>query len=202
VVTLPDIYFLRHGETDWNVAQRLQGGTDIPLNARGRQQATDNGALLSRTLAARGLAADRFRFVASPMSRARETMERARAAMGLDPAAYATDPRLTELTFGRWEGFTFAELLETDQAPLVEARRANKWHFVPPGGESYEMLAERIRGYLADLAVPTVIVAHGGVFRAVNYLINPALDPDDTAEANVPQDRIFEYRDGRGHWIG
>jgi probable phosphoglycerate mutase len=200
-LALPDFYFLRHGETDWNVALRLQGGTDIPLNARGRQQATDNGALLSRALAATGRTASPFRFVASPMVRARETMERARAAMGLDPAAYELDARLTELTFGRWEGFTFEELLQTDQAPLVEARRANKWHFVPPGGESYEMLAERVRGYLADLVMPTVIVAHGGVFRAVNYLINPALDPDDTAEANVPQDRIFEYRNGRGRWI-
>lgn len=202
MVTLPDFYFLRHGETDWNVALRLQGGTDIPLNARGRQQATDNGALLSRTLAANGRSAGQFRFVASPMIRARETMERARAAMGLDPASYDTDLRLVELTFGRWEGYTFAELLETDQAPLVEARRANKWHFVPPGGESYEMLAERIRGYLADLTAPAVIVAHGGVFRAVNYLLSPGLDPDDTAEANVPQDRIFEYRDGQGRWIG
>jgi len=202
VVTLPDFYFLRHGETDWNVALRLQGGTDIPLNARGRQQATDNGALLSKTLVSIGRAPDQFRFVASPMSRARETMERARTAMGLDPTAYETDQRLIELTFGRWEGFTFAELMKTDQAPLVEARRANKWHFVPPGGESYEMLAMRISGYLSDLNEPTVIVAHGGVFRAINYLLRPGLDPDDTAEANVPQDRIFEYRNGQGRWIG
>jgi probable phosphoglycerate mutase len=201
-VTLPDFYFLRHGETDWNVALRLQGGTDIPLNDRGRGQATGNGRLLMRLLNEAALSPMSFQFVASPMIRARETMERARAAMGLDPAAYVTDPRLKELTFGRWEGFTYEELLKTPEAPQVEARRANKWHFVPPGGESYQMLCVRIAAYLADLKAPTVIVAHGGVFRALQSLLAPDLDRDEIAEANVPQDQIFCYRGGTGQWVG
>ena len=201
-MTLPDFFFLRHGETDGNVALRLQGGTDIPLNDRGRGQATGNGLLLKRLLHEAALSPASFEFVASPMIRARETMERARAAMGLAPGDYATDPRLKELTFGRWEGFTYEELLKTPEAPQVEARRANKWHFVPPGGESYQMLSDRIAAYLADLKAPSVIVAHGGVFRALQALLEPELDLDEIAEANVPQDRIFRYRAGEGRWIG
>ena len=76
------------------------------------------------------------------MRRTRETMERVRAAMGLDPTAYRTDPRLVEVHFGDWQGFTFAEL-ESAQ-PGLDARRArcDKWNFVPPGegAESYQML--------------------------------------------------------------
>ena len=63
-----------------------------------------------------------------------------RAAMGLDPDAYRTDARLMEMSFGRWEGFTFAELQAREAAALAERER-DKWGFVLPGGESYAQLA-------------------------------------------------------------
>src|SRR5579871_4261566 len=97
-VTFPHrILFVRHGETSWNVEGRLQGQHDIPLNPRGREQARAVG----RSLRARiGAELDRLEasdaFVASPLSRARQTMELMRAAMGLDPVRYRTDPVLME----------------------------------------------------------------------------------------------------------
>ena len=78
------LYFIRHGETDWNAVQRYQGQTDIPLNDKGRAQAARNG----RTLISRlGPAAATLDYVASPLSRASETMAIVRREMGLAPAS-------------------------------------------------------------------------------------------------------------------
>ena len=81
-----------------------------------------------------------YDYVSSPLGRARETMELMRAAIGLDPAGYRTDARLMEMSFGRWEGFTFAELQAREASALAERER-DKWGFVLPGGESYALLA-------------------------------------------------------------
>src|SRR4051794_1581913 len=102
----PTIVFVRHGETDWNVAERLQGQRDIPLNDRGRAQTKRNGLAVAAAIP--DIAS--YDFVSSPLIRSRETMEIARAAMGLDPADYSLDDRLREIAFGEWEGFTTAEL--------------------------------------------------------------------------------------------
>ena len=98
----PVIYFVRHGETDWNAEARLQGQRDIPLNPRGRVQAEEAGLRLRRLV---GRVED-LDYVASPLGRTRDTMERLRGALGLDPSAYRLDDRLVELTFGDWEGLT------------------------------------------------------------------------------------------------
>ncbi|MGY2994394.1 broad specificity phosphatase PhoE [Mesorhizobium sp. URHB0026] len=103
----PLVYIVRHGQTAWNAEFRLQGQADTDLNALGLEQASANG----RRLAALVGAPQEFDFVASPMRRTRETMERIRAAMRLDPLAYRTDIRLIEVNFGDWQSFTFAERL-------------------------------------------------------------------------------------------
>ena len=121
----PTLVFIRHGETEWNVARRLQGQRDIPLNDRGRAQARRNGQMAATHIP--GIAA--YDFVASPLERARETMEIARAAMDLDPTAYRIDDRLREITFGDWEGLTPEELRET-QPDLVDAREEDKLGFL------------------------------------------------------------------------
>ncbi len=157
----PAIYFVRHGETDWNAQGRLQGQQDIPLNARGRVQAEEAGARL-RSLVLDYAGLD---YVASPMHRTRETMERLRDAILLDPKAYRLDERLVELTFGGWEGLTWKEVRKA--APqAAAARERDKWNYVPPNGESYAMLTDRVRPVLEGIARDTVIVGHGGVARA------------------------------------
>src|SRR6478752_5939874 len=95
-------YILRHGQTDWNAEWRLQGQQDIPLNDLGRRQAQENGLRLK----ALARSFDGYDFVASPLGRARETMELARAAAGLPPDAYRIEDRLKEICFGDWEGHT------------------------------------------------------------------------------------------------
>ena len=112
-------YMIRHGQTAWNAEGRLQGQKDIPLNDTGRAQAAGNGRALKAIL--RDTVSD-FDFVASPLGRTRETMELLRGAMGLDPSAYRTDPRLVEVSFGDWEGHTLPELTALDAGPRRGAR--------------------------------------------------------------------------------
>lgn len=189
------LYFVRHGETDWNRAGRYQGQADIPLNDTGRGQARRNGEVLRATLGQ----APRLPFVASPLSRTRETMEIVRAAMGLPAAGYATDDRLKEVHYGRWEGTLWSDLMETDQAGL-EARRRDPWFWRATEGESYADVAVRAGAWLADVAEDTVVVSHGGVSRVLRKLILD-LEPANVPALEVPQDRILVLRAGSATWL-
>lgn len=193
----PIIYFVRHGQTDWNAEQRLQGQADTDINALGREQADRNGARLAELI----VDPHAFDFVASPLRRTRETMERARKAMGLDPMTYRTDERLVEVHFGDWQGYTLAEL-ETRMPGSSEARLHDKWDFVPPGkhAESYEMLTARLRPWLAEVTRPTVCVTHGGVVRAIFRLV-AAMPKSKAAALEIPQDRVLRFEDGRLDWL-
>ena len=196
------ILFIRHGETDWNADGRLQGQQDIPLNAKGREQASAVGRMLAKTMRAE---IDRLEaanaFVASPLIRTRETMERARAAMGFDAKRYALSDGLKELTFGAWEGLTWPEVAARDPAG-AEARERDKWGFVPPGGESYAQLTDRIATWLSQRQGDLFIASHGGVARAMMNCLG-GLDDELASNANIFQGRalIFEP-DGRFRWVG
>ena len=192
---LPPIVFLRHGETKWNAEGRLQGQRDIPLNERGRGQARRNGEAI---FAARPEVAG-YDFVASPLSRARETMEIARLAMGLDPSAYRLDERVQELTFGKWEGFTTADLRK-ELPDLLKAREREKWDFVPPDGESYALLLKRVLPWLETVDKPTFVVSHGGVGRVLRaHLLG--VEPHRAVSDDFPQDRVLVFENGASVWI-
>lgn len=192
------IYVIRHGQTDWNAESRLQGQKDIPLNDTGRQQATGNGIALGAIL---GADAAKFDFVASPLGRTRETMERLRRAMGLDPTIYRTDDRLKEVSFGDWEGFTLPELKRSVPERIAERRKV-KWDFIPPGddAESYEILSWRVAAWLKDVNKPTVCVSHGGVIRALFKLFGE-MDEDEAASAAIPQDRLLRIAGNTIGWV-
>lgn len=160
------LYYIRHGETAWNVEARLQGQRDIPINARGREQARHSGEVLRDLLARDAIDPAQLDFVSSPLGRARETMELLRAAAGLDAKAYRQDARLAEISFGQWEGFTIAELRQR-WPDAVEARERDKWSFTPPEAESYATMSTRIRDWYDALTRDTVAVAHGGTLRGL-----------------------------------
>jgi probable phosphoglycerate mutase len=192
----PKIYFIRHGETDWNLEGRLQGQKDIPLNDVGRVQAEE----AARKLQALVPRFEDLAYVASPMTRTRETMEIVRATLGLHPEVYRLDDRLVELTFGVWEGMTWKEVRKAEPA-LAALREQDKWHYAPPGGgESYAMLVDRIRPILDDLTRDTVIVAHGGVARAF-LAICCGVSSRQAASLDIWQGRILVI-EGRNHrWV-
>jgi len=187
---MPTIYYIRHGQTDWNAQLRFQGQKDIPLNGTGREQARNNGFRLAGQLGR----AEGVDFVASPLGRARETMEIARAAMGLDPSRYRVDDRLIEASYGELEGTTLPELKQR----FPEAHRGRKlarWAYLPPKGESHQMVLDRVLPFLAEIGQDTVIVAHGVVGRVLRWHLFGG-DADAAAGYAFPQDKVLVWRDG------
>jgi probable phosphoglycerate mutase len=162
----PVLYYIRHGETEWNALGRLQGTRDIPLNEVGHRQAVHAGGVLEQLLAHDRRDKSALPFVASPLGRARMTMELVRETLRLPPRDYAVDDRLREIGYGQWEGSTLAEAEARD--PELYARRlADKWRVGAPDGESYADVEVRVGEWYAGLAGDTVAVAHGGVARAL-----------------------------------
>ena len=194
------LYVIRHGQTDYNREERLQGARDIQLNDTGRAQAAANGRALA-TLPGLELPLDDFDWVASPLGRTRETMELVRNAAGLDPRAYRTDPLLVELSFGDWEGQTLSEV-EAHSPELIAERNRGKWLFRPPGdrAESYAMLAERTDRFLASVNRPTICVAHGGVIRTLFARIG-GIDGNEAAVISIPQDRVLKIDGKQIGWV-
>jgi probable phosphoglycerate mutase len=195
VAPRPRIYFVRHGETDWNAEGRLQGQQDIPINERGRSQAVEAGHRL------RAVRPDvqTLPWLVSPMGRTRETAELARGALGLDPAGYVVDDRLKEISFGIWEGSTWKEVRKAEPA-MARLREQDKWNFVPPKGESYGMLMDRVRPWLDSLAQEAVIVSHGGVARAVMRLV-AGISAADAASADIWQGKVLLFEAGGYRWV-
>lgn len=193
----PLVYFVRHGQTDWNAALRFQGQHDVDVNETGRGQARRNGRRLAELLDD----PHRFDFVASPLRRTRETMEIVRAEIGLPRQGYRLEPRLVEVHFGDWQGRTVDEV-ETAFPGVAAEREADKWDFLPPGdgAESYDLLSARIEPWLSAVERDTVCVTHGGVIRSI-FVLTGTAGRAEAAAMDVPQDRILRWRDGRLDWL-
>lgn len=194
--TWPELYFIRHGETDWNREGRYQGSRDIPLNDKGRGQADRNGLLLRQLLQRAGRNSEEFDWYVSPLSRTRETMERVRAAFRDTPTPdVVPDDRLIEISFGIYEGQLHADLA-AGAMPIAGERDASFWYFRPPQGESYDDLAARIGAFGRALPRRAIIVSHGGVLRVLRRLIED-FPPDRAVNWFPPQDSVIHFADGR-----
>ena len=150
---MQSLYFTRHGETGWNVENKICGVTDIPLTDKGRAQAR----ALGRRLAAEPTGITRI--LCSPLVRASETARLIAAETGLP---LTVEPRLREQAFGRYEG------TPRNGAAFALA----KLHFIDrfDGGESMLQLAARIYALLDELRGqdgPVLLVAHNGIARVV-----------------------------------
>jgi len=179
-MSMTELILVRHGETDWNLAQRIQGSTDIPLNDTGRAQAA---------AAAESLAAETWHaIVTSPLSRARETARI--IARRLDLGEPQTDDRLVERAYGEAEGLDAAALADRfpgmDGVPGIE-RRSDVTRRVLPALESIA---------LENPARRVLIVAHGGVIGSVvRWVTDRALPGNGTRIPNGSAHR-FRYSDG------
>jgi probable phosphoglycerate mutase len=193
-MSIPTIYYIRHGETEWNAQGRLQGAQDVPLNDLGRKQAAAAGFILADLFARDGRSKQSLAFVASPLGRARATMELVRGALKLPPADYAIDDRLREIAYGDWEGSTLAQMQAL--APELFARRqAEKWTVSPPGGESYVAVQARVSDWYNQLMADTVAVAHGGTARAL--MVAQGIEtPDSAADLTIEQGAVYVFGQG------
>lgn len=189
------IWFIRHGETDWNAAGRLQGRRDTQLNLTGKRQAAVAGRLLRDLLPDPGGA----RWLASPLARTSRTMEILRQSMGLEPAGYQTDDRLAEISFGRWEGHPWKDIKARHPAAHA-ARKAAPWTYTPPDGESYADVAARLAPAITALDGDAVIVSHGGVARAL-LALTCGLDPVEVVRLPVWQGRVLRIDASGWRWL-
>jgi 2,3-bisphosphoglycerate-dependent phosphoglycerate mutase len=159
------ILLVRHGETDWNAAGRIQGHSDTPLNAAGRQQAQR---------AAQRLALEPVRALyCSDLARAFETATIIGEPLGL---TVVTSPRLRERQYGAWEGLTAAEIQARYPEQFV-MWRARFTDFAPPQGESIRQLVTRALAELQTIARRhlneiVVVVTHGGFcYALINHIL-------------------------------
>ena len=187
----PTIYYIRHGETSWNAEGRLQGAQDIALNEIGRRQAAHAGRVLADLLARDGRDGWALPFVASPLIRARATMELVRGELGLPPGGYALDDRLREIGYGVWEGSTLAEARAADPA-LYARRQADKWTVSPSGGESYVEVQARMTDWYHAVTSDTVAVAHGGTARALMVALGHET-PVSAADLYIEQGAVYVF---------
>lgn len=152
------LILVRHGQTDAAYAGRYVGASDPSLSALGRDQA--------RELAAR-LPDDIGCCLCSPLCRARET---ARLALVGRTCPIEVMGELREVDFGRWEGLSFAEILDRDAALVADWQR-DPPHFHFPDGESTAVFRARVAAALEALArqpqAMVLAVCHGGVIRAM-----------------------------------
>jgi broad specificity phosphatase PhoE len=187
----PTIYYIRHGETEWNAEGRLQGVQDVPLTEVGRQQSVRAGHILADLLARDHLSKAQLAFVASPLGRARQTMELARGALNLPLSGYALDDRLREIGYGEWEGSTLAEAQAQDP-DLFARRQAKKWIVSAPGGETYVSVQARVSEWYRELKADTVAVAHGGTARALMVALGFET-PETAADLVIEQGAVYVF---------
>ena len=183
-MTIPEFYVMRHGETEWNAARRMQGGLDSKLTGTGRAQARAMG----QALKARGVGPDTHRLLCSPQGRARET---ARLAFGVEPDC---DPRLREIAMGDWSGLDRAEIDARWPGPPEE-------HFIAfyaraPNGEGFDSLWARSAELLAALDRPAILVTHGMTSRVLRTI---ALGRSRAEMGRLPggQGVVFRLSQGR-----
>ncbi len=188
------IYLLRHGETHWNRAGRLQGQLDSPLTLRGLDQARAMGRTLAPLLAERT-----FTFWASPIGRCRQSAAIIAETIGFAEDGIRLDDRLKEITLGDWDGARSWAALDTDHPEEAAKRRANPWHYQYPNGESSQLVEDRVVPFFLELeATPGihVVVAHGVVNKILRGFIQ-GLDHAATFALDRPQDGFYRIENRR-----
>ncbi len=154
---LSDLYILRHGETLWNLQERMQGGLDSSLTDKGHAQA----ARMAKLLQERGVGPKDFDLWSSPKGRARETARYVEEATGL---VAQVDEDLREISVGDWVGLDKAEIEAKWPAPNPNEDFID-FYARAPNGDSFEAFWDRMGGVIARIKKPTVIVTHGMTSR-------------------------------------
>ena len=165
-MNLPTIYLLRHGQTEWNVEGRYQGQLDSPLTLKGRKQAESNALKLEKYLNQKEV-----KFFSSPLGRAKSTAYIIADKLKLKQTEVELVDAIKEFNYGIFEGNTKA-FCKIKFAKEYEGREANKWTYILEGGESYEMVTNRLKAWLTTLHEEKVIViiAHEMINRALRGL--------------------------------
>jgi 2,3-bisphosphoglycerate-dependent phosphoglycerate mutase len=187
------LILIRHGETTWNRAGRVQGQTDSPLSDLGRAQAVATGKLLS------GEPIDTI--LSSDLGRTRDTAAAIAKATG---AAVQFDPRLRERCYGEIEGHTWTEV-EHKFPEAWQRMNARDPDYAPRHGESPKAFSARVVSALTEIATKNegrriVVVTHGGVVGMLyRYVMRIALD--ERREYALHNASINRFRFVESRWF-
>lgn len=179
---MQNLYFVRHGQTEWNAIRRMQGQWNSNLNQAGRGHADINGQLLA-TL-------DIDAMYVSPLDRTRQTAEIINQYLNLEPVF---DDRIMEWHCGDWSGEMYAEI--PDKWPSEwQQMEQDRYHFRPPNGENYPDMLERSKPFVDELLTTSfkniAIVSHGMIGKVMfSYLMD--YDPYHVLSIHQHNDMVF-----------
>ena len=189
----PEIYLVRHGETEWNCSRRYQGQLDSHLTEKGKIQAARVGHLIGGIFAERGATP----FYCSPLGRCKQTAAEICNAAAIDPKQIIFEDRLMELHCGHWQTWTRREVAQR-WPNEVAAYKADIWNYeIPGGGENGPMLQNRARRWLADICREerVLAVSHGMIGRIIRGLCRD-LSSEEVLSLEVPQGVVYHLKDG------
>ena len=184
---IPDVYLLRHGETVWNKAGRIQGQMNSDLTDLGREQAKAQAGILKRL----DIGLDDIGLYCSPLTRTRET-----AALALEGRDCTIDDRLIEIGCGEWDGLTPAERVARDPDIVSRCKTDLDLCFKAPGNEGLTALPARTAAFLADLTGPAVIVSHKVTLIVMRRLLT-GLPDDKLSELTSRQGTVIHISGGQ-----
>jgi probable phosphoglycerate mutase len=181
----PELYVLRHGETEWNASGRMQGRLHSPLTAKGLSQAQTQ----KRILAGHDLTG--FEVISSPQTRALHT---AIEVFSHSAVEIRTDPLLREIDAGAWQGRIRSEL-EVTGDPKMTVDGPLAFYEQAEGGEGFTALRARCTAFLTALTGPAVLITHGITSRMLRAV---ALGLPSDAMVDLPggQGVVFHLKDG------
>ncbi len=189
------IFLIRHGQTEFNLEGRYQGQMDSPLTKTGRRQASSNGRLLANLIPD----IEAYKIVASPLGRTMHTAKLICAELGVGAERIEPDGRLVEHGYGEWEGL-LRDQIATERRSEWEAREADLWDYVIPGGESYRMVAERAKSWLDEVRSDKtpdklIVISHGATGQVLRVLYT-GIEPTTIRSLETPQDGFFLLEGG------
>ena len=159
------LYLVRHGQSEWNRAGRIQGRRESPLTALGREQAAGLGRMLRTALPDPGID-----IAASPLARAFETATIIAGELGRAAGDVRVDERIDDFDVGVLAGYPGWDAVAADHPGLARLRLEDPIRFHPPGGESGAGVLTRARGFLAAREAAgrdTLVVCHGVINKFI-----------------------------------
>ncbi len=188
VIRTVPLILIRHGQTEFNLAERLQGSLDSPLTPKGIEQAHLIGKNISKYCEI-----EQFNFVSSPQNRALTTTKIIQSYFS-PPFKFEIDANLHEVSFGEWEGKTLEELPDFGY-DLALTKRLN-WAKFCKTGESFEAALTRAKSALAKYnTAANVLISHGALISIIRG-INLGLSMDDMMKIPIEQNCYWVLENG------
>jgi broad specificity phosphatase PhoE len=187
-MTYPAFYLLRHGQTKWNIAGRLQGKLDSSLTETGRVQAQQQGSLLTPIF-------EQFPdipVISSPQGRALTTAQIALKKRGNGVIA---DERLREISAGAWDGAYLDTIEQTHGHLYQQSRNSFELMFLAPDGEGEEAVLKRCRDFLNQQRKPTILITHGATLCVLRGILRE-MAFDEMLDLSHEQGCIYAIENG------